>query len=231
MGSNPTSSADLKIIPSVARLEFFNHVGRQAQRSRRFNCLAQISVAAAGESHLLIYNSNRGRTPSTSFPSILHSTYMDTQPIDKELHRIAITCIIYNNAGKYLVTKRSPHKKVHPGKWTVPGGGLTTDDYIHTPQTGGDAGWYGAAVNALRREVREETGLEIGTPEYLLDLTFIRPDGIPVLVLSYYAPYVSGDVKLDDDAVEYRWVTLIEAKELDLIPGIYDELELVEQRR
>ena len=148
---------------------------------------------------------------------------------DKELHRIAITCIIYNAEGKYLVTKRSPHKKVHPDKWTVPGGGLTIDDYLDTPQTHGNAGWYGSVEKALLREVQEEVNIEIGKPRYLLDLTFIRPDAIPVLVLSYYAPYISGDVTLDEDAVEYRWVTLAEAQELDLISGIYEEMEEVEK--
>jgi 8-oxo-dGTP pyrophosphatase MutT (NUDIX family) len=158
---------------------------------------------------------------------------------DKELHRIAITCIIHKtdhddangDAGsqhRYLVTKRSPHKKVHPGKWTVPGGGLTTDDYTSKPQTHGNAGWYGAVEACLLREIKEEVNVEIGKPTYLLDLTFIRPDGIPVLVLSYYAPYISGEVILDEDAVEYRWVTVAEAKELDLISGIYEEIEEVD---
>ncbi|MCR4274883.1 MAG: NUDIX hydrolase [Candidatus Campbellbacteria bacterium] len=147
---------------------------------------------------------------------------------NKELHRVAITCIIYNTERKYLVTKRSPTKKVHPNKWTVPGGGLETDDYIHTPQTHGNAGWYGAVEKALRRELQEEVCVEVGKVEYLLDMTFIRPDGIPVLVLSYYAPYLSGDVELDEDAVEYKWVNLTEARELDLIAGIFEEIQEVD---
>lgn len=148
---------------------------------------------------------------------------------DKELHRITTTCIIYNNEKKYLVTKRSPTKKVHPDKWTVPGGGLSVDDYIHRPQTNGNQGWYGAVEEGLLREIKEEVGVKIGKAVYLLDLTFIRPDGIPVLVLSYYAPYISGDVVLDEDAVDFKWVTLAEAKDLDLIPGIYEEIEMVEK--
>ena len=45
---------------------------------------------------------------------------METSEIkDKELHRVATTCIIYNAEGKYLVTKRSPHKKAFPNKWTA----------------------------------------------------------------------------------------------------------------
>jgi 8-oxo-dGTP pyrophosphatase MutT (NUDIX family) len=153
---------------------------------------------------------------------------IDNQQLDRELHRIAITTIIYDKDGKFLVTKRAPHKKVHPNKWTVPGGGLSIDDYINTPQTHGNAGWYGAVEKALQREITEEVNVKIGEPKYLLDLTFIRPDNVPVLVLSYYAPYVSGQVKLDEDTVEYRWVTLREAKELDLIAGIYEEIEEVD---
>ena len=153
------------------------------------------------------------------------------EELKKELHRIAITCIIHNDEQgdqrKFLVIKRSPTKKAHPNKWTVPGGGLTVDDYVNEPQTHGNAGWYGAVETALLREVKEEVGVTIGKATYLLDLTFIRPDGVPVLVLSYYAPYVSGEVVLDEAAVEYRWVTLAEAKELDLIAGIYEELEEV----
>jgi isopentenyldiphosphate isomerase len=51
-----------------------------------------------------------------------------------ELHRIVSTAIIYKD-GKYLIVKRSPDKKVFPGKWTVPGGGLETTDYINTKKT------------------------------------------------------------------------------------------------
>lgn len=147
---------------------------------------------------------------------------------DKELHRVATTCIIYNSEGKYLVTKRSPHKKMQPNKWTVPGGGLSVDDYINTPKAYGAPQWYNSLESALIREVKEEVNVEIGKPKYLLDLTFINPAGVPCLVISYYAPYISGEVKLDEDAVEYKWVTLTEAKSLDLIKGIYEEIEMVD---
>lgn len=149
---------------------------------------------------------------------------------DKELHRIVITAIIYNRERKYLITKRSPKKKAFPGKWTVPGGGLTVDDYIHEPTTHGNGPqWYNALEKTLRREVKEEVNLEIGKPEYLVDLAFIRPDGIPVITLSYFAPHKSGEAKiLDDESIDYAWVTLKEAKTYDLIDGIYGEIEEVD---
>jgi hypothetical protein len=49
------------------------------------------------------------------------------------------------------------------------------------------------------------------------------------MVLSYYAPYESGDIKLDEDNTEWRWVTADEAKELDVIAGIEEEIEMVDK--
>lgn len=153
---------------------------------------------------------------------------MDDQ-LKKELHRIATTVIIYNDEGKYLITQRSMKKKAFPGKWTVPGGGLSTDDYTNLPPTTAAGQWYNSLENNMRREIREEVNVEIGKPEYLLDLTFIRPDGVPILVLSYYAKYVSGEIAYDEDTINHAWVTLDEAKTYDMIDGIVEEIEMVEK--
>lgn len=148
---------------------------------------------------------------------------------NQELHRIATTAIIFRHDGRVLITKRAEYKKVWPGRWTVPGGGLETDDYTLQEPThlGTTDQWYNPLRNAVRREVREETGLEITDPWLVCDLTFIRPDGIPVLVLSYGADLRgSSNVILDKDSTDYQWVTLDEAYSYDLIDGIYSELEL-----
>lgn len=152
---------------------------------------------------------------------------------DKELHRIVTTTIVYKKdktGFTFLITKRVMHKKVHPGKWTLPGGGLSTDDYVNTkPSTKGAPQWYGALVSSLKREIAEEVGVKIGTPEFLVDLTFIRPDGIPVIVFSYFAKYISGKVEMDEDTIDYKWVTTKEAKKYDLIDGIWGEMRDVEK--
>lgn len=151
---------------------------------------------------------------------------------DKELHRIASTAIIYKKEGggvKYLITRRSLEKKAFPGKWTVPGGGLEVDDYINTPKTTGDH-WYFALGKSLRREIKEEVNLEVGEMTYLLDLAFIRPDGVPVIILSFYCPYESGEVKLDSDSIDYKWVTYDEAKSYDFVEGLLGEIEMVDKK-
>ena len=114
---------------------------------------------------------------------------------DNELHRITSTAIIHKS-GKYLILKRSPDKKAFPNKWTVPGGGLEVDDYINTPKTTDDL-WYFAIEKSLRREIKEESNLEVGKIKYLLDIVFIKPDGTPAIILSFYCDYKSGEVKID----------------------------------
>lgn len=154
----------------------------------------------------------------------------DNQDLKNELHRIVTTVLIYKPNFTYLITKRAPHKKVMPSKWTIPGGGLHIDDYINTsPSTKGEKIWYEVLQRVIKREIKEEVGLEINKPKILTDMAFIRPDGIPVLVLSYFAPYVSGEVKLDEDATDFAWVTVAEAKSYDLIDGILGEIEEVDK--
>jgi len=149
---------------------------------------------------------------------------------NKELHRIVTTTIVYNDKSQYLITRRSLSKKAMPGKWTVPGGGLTVDDYINTPvTTPGQNQWYGALSRALVREIKEEVNIELEKPEFLVDITFIRGDGVPVIIFSYFAHYVRGEVKLDEDTIDFAWVNLEEAKKYDLIPGIWDEIRQVDE--
>ncbi len=153
---------------------------------------------------------------------------------DKELHRIITTTLVYKDDFTYLITRRALHKNAHPGKWTIPGGALTVDDYINTPKSehGGNL-WYAPLEVSLKREIKEEAGLKIGKPELLVDLTFIRPDGIPVFCLSCYAPYVGGEVTIDQDpggdTIDFAWVSYEEAKSYDLIPGILDEIRQVDE--
>jgi len=146
---------------------------------------------------------------------------------DKELHRITSTAIIYKD-GKYLLLRRSLKKKAFPGQWTVPGGGLEVDDYINIPKTTKDH-WYFGIEKSLRREVKEECNLEVGKMKYLLDIIFIRPDGVPAIILSFYCPYKSGKVKLDEDNTDYKWVTYEESKEYDMVEGLLEEIEMVDK--
>ena len=88
--------------------------------------------------------------------------------------------------------------------------------------------WYNVLETVVKREVLEEVGLDIKNLKYLTSLAYIRPDGIPTIVASFFADYKNGNVKLCKDLTDHSWVNLEEAKNYDLIEGIYEELEMLD---
>ena len=144
----------------------------------------------------------------------------------KKAHYIVVTGIILKD-NKYLITKRAPFEKAFPNQWTVPGGKLESNDYTKRPKDT-SAHWYNIFENVIKREIMEETNLEIKNIKYLTSLAYLRDDGIPTLIVSLFADHKDGEVKLCPALTEYAWVTLEEAKNYDLIEGIYEELKILD---
>ena len=144
----------------------------------------------------------------------------------ENIHYVVATAIIVNG-GKFLIAKRSMDEKAFPGQWTVPGGKLEVSEYSRRPKDSGEL-WYNVFENLVRREIKEEVDLEIGALKYLTSCSFIRPNGIPTIIISMFGDYTGGDVKLADELTEHAWVTLEEAKNYPLIEGIYEELEMLD---
>ena len=146
------------------------------------------------------------------------------------IHEVVITAIVVKD-GKYLITKRAPGKSRFPGMWTVPGGRLQVSDYTRLPKNT-EHYWYNVLEKTLKREVKEEVGIEIDHIEYVTSLARVHENGAPSLIISTLADYVSGEVSLQkSEADQFAWVSLEEAKEYDLIEGIYDELVMAEELR
>src|SRR3989344_7016947 len=93
------------------------------------------------------------------------------------LHEVVITAIVVRD-GKYLITRRSAQKPRFPNMWTVPGGKLETKDYLDLPKDT-EHYWYNVLEKVLRREVKEEVGIEIKNIEYVTSLATIHSDGNP----------------------------------------------------
>jgi len=143
-----------------------------------------------------------------------------------KVHYVVVTGILVKN-GKYLITKRAAWEKAFPGQWTVPGGKLEVLDYA-LKQKDTSSHWYNVLENLLKREIREETSLEIKNIGYVTSLVYIRDDEIPTLIISLYAEPEEGEIKLCDALTEYKWVDIEEAKNYDLIEGIYEELVILD---
>ena len=155
---------------------------------------------------------------------------MEQTSANQYLHEVGITAIIIKD-GKYLITQRAMNKKRFPGMWTVPGGRMETSDYLQLPKDT-EHYWYNVLERTLRREVKEEVGLEIINIQYLTSLARVHEDGSPSLLISCVADWLSGEVKLQaEEAMDFAWVTVEQAKDYQLIDGIYDELVMAQKKQ
>jgi len=104
--------------------------------------------------------------------------------------------------GRVLVIRRG-----HPpgeGTWSFPGGRVEGGEDL---------------ASALRREMVEETGLEV-EPRELLGWAELIGDTSHHVVLDFLVSVTGGQARPGDDAAEVRWVTLEELFGLPLAPGI-----------
>jgi len=158
--------------------------------------------------------------------------------LDPRLHFVTATAIIArkdaDGVPRFLIAKRAPTEKAFPNKWTVPGGKLVRSEYEslpkrpYVPEAESEAPqWYNMMDWLVRKETLEEVNVEIENIQYLTDLVFIRPDGYPVVKISFWCIYKSGEAKPGKDLTEVAWVTAEEAKTYDMIDGIAEEIEAV----
>jgi 8-oxo-dGTP diphosphatase len=108
-------------------------------------------------------------------------------------------------------------KRVHPpiqGQWSIPGGVLEVGELIR---------------DAAKREVREETGLEIEPGELLgvFDRVLRDPEKrvqYHYVLIDFLCHRIGGDLQAASDAAEARWFTLEELPALSLAE---DTLEVI----
>jgi len=148
---------------------------------------------------------------------------------NKLFYFVANVVVFRPSDARCLILKRSDNEKVHPGLYAVLGGKLEWQDLdINNPtRLNGDVLDYQDAVeNLLVRETQEEAGITISQElKYINSVAFIRPDGIPVVLVKFAAKYLSGHVKLEQGSFsDYAWVNQFEITNYQCIKGIADEV-------
>ena len=121
----------------------------------------------------------------------------------KSLDKIGIfqKVIIKNADGKVLALRRRDDDSRRPGAWDLPGGGYEKGEDLES---------------AAKREVMEEVSLTVGILKVLVARSvkgMSAPD-VDNIFIGWVALDWSGEVKLSDEHIEYRWVTPAEFRDL-----------------
>jgi ADP-ribose pyrophosphatase YjhB (NUDIX family) len=115
---------------------------------------------------------------------------------------------IIMRGGKMMIVKRA--NEPAKGLWSVPGGVVELGEHLH---------------DAIKREVREETGLEVDI-ERLVDavdnIVFDEQGQVHYhyVLLDYLCRPRGGALKAADDVLEIRWVTLDALQSLPITPSL-----------
>jgi 8-oxo-dGTP diphosphatase len=116
---------------------------------------------------------------------------------------------VVKKGDKYLLTMRDDNDSKFDGKWQLPGGGLEFDESIE---------------DCLKRELREEVGLDIVSYVFIPRLEEeIRENwhGVFCNFLCFMKDE-NQPVVLNDEASDFGWFTLHQLENLDLIPHTYE---------
>ncbi len=123
--------------------------------------------------------------------------------------QVGVKIAVRNGDGKYLLVRRSAKKYPEVGpRWDIVGGRINPG----TP-----------LMENLRREVMEETGLEISDAVLVAAQDILRIEGRHVVRLTYTGR-AGGTPKLTEEHTEYGWFTVEEMKSMQNIDIYFMEL-------
>lgn len=119
--------------------------------------------------------------------------------------RLIVSAII-KKGGKYLLGSKPNNIPPYPNTWHLLGGGADLEEE--------------SLEEAIRREVKEEAGIDLG----ILKRVSFDEDYEPnkhnekthYVFLVYEGEYKSGELKADDDVHELKWFSQIELKGIPL---------------
>jgi 8-oxo-dGTP diphosphatase len=129
---------------------------------------------------------------------------------------LAVSAAIFRDGKVLLVRRAGPPAK---GLWTLPGGRVEVGERL---------------VDAVTREVMEETGLTIdviglaGYRESILS-DAVGDRGRHFVILPFAARWVAGEVALNDELDDSRWLSIDAVTALQTTEGLLDILRRAEK--
>ena len=124
--------------------------------------------------------------------------------------RIIVSAVVENCNGEILIGKKHPNRGVYLDAWHIPGGGIEENERIE---------------ESLKREIKEETGLEITDIEpihFSDDIAAKIKDGqaeeIHMIFLEFKCKAGKSDFSPGDDLEVLKWIPKVEIKNYNLTP-------------
>lgn len=107
--------------------------------------------------------------------------------------------------GKILVLKRSSKEDCSKETWDIPGGKI---EFGEIPE------------KALKREIKEEAGVDVEILTPLRIWSFFKNKRTQVFGVTILCKYKKGKVKLSEEHTAYKWIKPEEIENLDTHEGI-----------
>jgi len=112
--------------------------------------------------------------------------------------------------GKLLVLKRRPNDVQKPNMWEIPGGRLKLGEN---------------PFDGIKRETKEETGVDINVLHPLSVKHFERDDGQTITLLIFLCKALNDEIKLSEEHTDFKWINLENYKE-ELGDFFHKEVEI-----
>ncbi|MBI2617981.1 NUDIX domain-containing protein [Candidatus Kaiserbacteria bacterium] len=159
-----------------------------------------------------------------------HSISLDKAKQNKLFYFVANVVVLRTDDARCLILKRALREIAHPGKWGVIGGKLEWNNLpLERPtRMNGDIFDFEDAVEGiLHREAKEEANIEIkDVLLYLNSVAFVRPDGVPVVLVKFAAEYKGGEVRPEKGSfTDFAWVNADEVQKYNCIDGVKEEVK------
>ena len=120
-----------------------------------------------------------------------------------------ITALIKFN-DEFLIVKREPSSTIHPNLWMFPGGKAEPGEDI---------------LAALKREIKEETNLDINNLKKISEYEYKRPNNSITLGQWFSAISNSKEVKINQELEDFKWIKKEEFKNYPHLKELDLELE------
>ncbi len=138
-------------------------------------------------------------------------------PIER---RIITVGLVWSQRGELLICKMKADRGVFPGQWGFPGGGIDPGEHMEA---------------ALRRELREELGIEVLNirAAFFKDGVFekLYIDGSTkaqyLIFLVFHCEAESESILLNEEFDEYRWVSEADLQSMQLNEVTRDTLRRI----